>query len=104
MWPVFLKFAEIRWLGDNPNLKITDFTVYKFESFEKIKNQKKYVKKLAEILRSQVRKIFQINNVCMVKIQILSNIQKWIHMPTTLCVAYSTTTVYKAIPVSLLPF
>jgi hypothetical protein len=40
MWPVFLKFAEIRWLGDNPNLKITDFTVYKFESFEKIKNQK----------------------------------------------------------------
>jgi hypothetical protein len=36
--------------------------------FLKIKNSEKYVKKLGEILRSLVKKNFQIDNVCVVKI------------------------------------
>jgi hypothetical protein len=45
-----------------------------------MKKSETNIKKLDEILRLLVKKIFQIGNVCMVKIQILLNIQKWAHL------------------------
>jgi hypothetical protein len=60
-------FPEIRRIQGDTNLKFIDFTVHKFEFFQNIKN-KKICKKLDEILRSLVKKFFEINNVCMVKI------------------------------------
>jgi hypothetical protein len=49
------KFVEIRWIRCGPNLKIAEFIIYKFK---KIKNQKKYVKKLDKILRLLVKNFF----------------------------------------------
>jgi hypothetical protein len=54
--------------------------VHKFEFLNKIKNQEKYVKKLDKIIRLLMKKFFKISIVCLVKIQILSNIKKWAHM------------------------
>jgi hypothetical protein len=68
MWPIFPKFTKIRWIRGDSNLKFTHFTAHKFEMFEKIKHSEKYVKKPDKILRLLVKKIFQINNICIVKI------------------------------------
>jgi hypothetical protein len=43
-----------------PNLKTSEFTIYKFKN---LKNQKKYYKKLEQILSVLVKKLFQISIV-----------------------------------------
>jgi hypothetical protein len=53
---------------------------FKFDFFKKVKNLKKYIKKLDEILRSLVNKFLQISDVLLVKIQNESNMIKWTHL------------------------
>jgi hypothetical protein len=52
---------------------------FKFEILKIKKSEKKYVKKLDEILRSLVKKFLQISDVLLVKIQNESNMTKWAH-------------------------
>jgi hypothetical protein len=72
-----MDFTEIRRNRSEPNSKIRRllFTISNFQNI-----RKKYYKKLEIILSILVKNFFQINNVCLVKIQIESNMWKWAHM------------------------